>query len=148
MNRLRAKPPAEPKAKLGPATLTAHVARAVSRVAPVPGQRRSIGLRQELDSRVEAVAVVWGASRKKMFGGTCYLLGGNMMAGVLGDSLILRLDKQAGAVALGLPGVRPFDLTGNPMAGWVMVEAEGLDDASLEDWLEQARDFVLTLPAK
>ena len=83
-----------------------------------------------------------------MFGGTCYLLGGNMMAGVLDDSLILRLDKQAGAAALSLPGVRPFDLARNPMAGWVMVEAEGLDDAALEDWLEQARDFVLTLPGK
>ena len=103
---------------------------------------------QELDSRVEAIAGAWGAERKKMFGGTCYLLGGNMMAGVLGDSLILRLEKQAGAAALGLPGVRSFDLTRNPMAGWVMVEAEGLDDAALEDWLEQARDFVVTLPAK
>jgi TfoX/Sxy family transcriptional regulator of competence genes len=103
---------------------------------------------QELDSRVEAIAGPWGAARKKMFGGTGYLLGGNMMAGVHGDRLILRLDKEAAAAALQLPGVRPFDLARNPMAGWVMVEAEGLDDATLEDWLEQARDFVLTLPAK
>ena len=103
---------------------------------------------EDLDSRLETIAGAWGATRKKMFGGTCYLLGGNMMAGVYKDSLILRLDKAAGAEALLLPSVRPFDITGKPMAGWVMVEAEGLDDASLEDWLQQARDFVLTLPPK
>ena len=103
---------------------------------------------EDLDSRLEAIAGAWGATRKKMFGGTCYLLAGNMMAGVYKDSLILRLDKQAGAAALLLPGVHPFDITGHPMAGWLMVEADGLDDASLEDWLEQAHDFVLTLPPK
>jgi TfoX/Sxy family transcriptional regulator of competence genes len=102
----------------------------------------------ELDARVEEIVGAWGASRKKMFGGTGYLVHGNMLGGVHGDSLILRLDKQAGAAALALPGVRPFDLARNAMAGWVMVEGEGLDDAALEDWLEQARDFVLTLPPK
>ncbi len=103
---------------------------------------------QELDSRVEAIVGVWGAVRKKMFGGTCYLLGGNMMAGVYEDSLILRLEKEAAAGALLLPGVRPFDITGRPMAGWLMVESEGLDDVPMEDWLDQARDFVVTLPPK
>ena len=103
---------------------------------------------QELDARVEEIATVWGASRKKMFGGTCYLLWGNMLAGVHGDSLIVRLGKDAGAAALDLPGVRPFDISKNPMSGWVMVDSENLDDAALEDWLEQARDFVATLPAK
>jgi TfoX/Sxy family transcriptional regulator of competence genes len=103
---------------------------------------------QELDTRVEEIATAWGASRKKMFGGTCYLLRGNMMAGVHGDRLIVRLGKDAGAAALDLPGVRPFDITKNPMSGWVMVDSETLDDAALEDWLEQARDFVETLPAK
>ena len=103
---------------------------------------------QELDSRVENVAGPWGAVRRKMFGGTGYLLGGNMMAGVYRDSLILRLGREAGAEALQLPGVRPFDITGSPMAGWVMVDSEGLDDGVLEEWLERAREFVLTLPPK
>jgi TfoX/Sxy family transcriptional regulator of competence genes len=102
----------------------------------------------ELDARVEEIATVWGASRRKMFGGTCYLLAGNMMAGVLGDSLIVRLDKADGAQALARPGVRPFDISRNPLSGWVMVEADNLDDAALEGWLEQARDFVVTLPPK
>ena len=103
---------------------------------------------QELDARVEEITAAWGASRKKMFGGTGYLLHGNMMAGVLGDSVILRLGKDAGATALAQPGVRPLDAARYPMAGWVMVDSEHLDDAALEDWLEQARDFAATFPPK
>lgn len=103
---------------------------------------------EDLDARVEEIATAWGTMRKKMFGGTAYMLNGNMMAGVWRDSLILRLSGEDGAAALMQPNVRPFDISKNPMSGWVMVGAEGLDDASLEDWLEQARDFVATLPEK
>jgi len=103
---------------------------------------------EELDARVEEIATSWGATRKKMFGGTGYMLNGNMLAGVLGDSVILRLSPEEGATALQRPHVRPFDISKNPMSGWVMVGPEGLDDASLEDWMEQARDFVVTLPEK
>ncbi len=83
-----------------------------------------------------------------MFGGTGYMLNGNMMAGVLGDSVILRLGPEDGAAALRQPHVRPFDISKNPMSGWVMVGLEALEGTALEDWLEQARDFVSTLPAK
>jgi hypothetical protein len=103
---------------------------------------------EELDARVEELIAPWGASRKKMFGGTGYLLDGNMAAGVSGDSIILRLSPEDGAAALRLPNVRPFDISKNPLSGWVMVGPDGLDDASLEEWLEQARDFVMTLPPK
>jgi TfoX/Sxy family transcriptional regulator of competence genes len=102
----------------------------------------------ELDARVEEVVTTWGATRKKMFGGTGYMLHGNMLAGVSGDSLIVRLSPEDGAAALTRPNVRPFDISRNPMSGWVMVGPEDLDEESLEDWLEQARDFVLTLPPK
>ena len=37
---------------------------------------------EELDSRIAEIVSDWGAIRKKMFGGTCYLLKGNMMCGV------------------------------------------------------------------
>jgi TfoX/Sxy family transcriptional regulator of competence genes len=102
----------------------------------------------ELDSRVEELATSWGASRKKMFGGTCYLLNGNIVAGVSGESLFVRLSLEDGEVALRRPDVQPFDISKNPMSGWVKIAPDGLDDESLEEWLEQARDFVSGLPAK
>jgi hypothetical protein len=102
----------------------------------------------ELDARVEEVLGAWGLSRKKMFGGTCYLLNGNMTAGVSGDNVFLHLSPEDGTAALRLPNVCPFEISKNPNSGWVMVGPDGLDPASLEDWLEQARDFVATLPEK
>jgi hypothetical protein len=98
----------------------------------------------ELDARVEEMAGAWGATRKRMFGGTCYMLEGHMMGGVSGDSLFVHLSPEEGTNALRLPNVRPFDISKNPLSGWVIIGPEGLDDDSLEDWLEQARDFVLT----
>jgi len=45
--------------------------------------------------------------------------------------------------------VRPFDITGRPMKGWVMMESQGFGtDAALKEWLDQARQFVKALPAK
>lgn len=84
-----------------------------------------------------------------MFGGVCFLLQGNMLVGVWETSLIVRLGPEAGPAALAEPHVRPFDVTGKPMRGWVMVSAEGLDDdAALSRWLERSLEFVRLLPPK
>ena len=51
--------------------------------------------------------------------------------------------------ALALPHVRPFDITGKPMKGWVMVEQDGFQaDHDLAAWLKQAKKFVSSLPPK
>lgn len=86
------------------------------------------------------------ADEKRMFGGIAFMEHGNLVVGVLGDELIARLGPDAGA-AVG-PGVRPFDFTGRPMKGWLMVEAGELDDEELEAWVTRCRRFVATLPAK
>jgi len=84
-----------------------------------------------------------------MFGGVCHLLNGNMFCGVHKDYLILRLDEAKGAEALKKPHARPFDITGRPMKGWVMVSDEGFaSDAELADWLALAREFAGSLPPK
>jgi TfoX/Sxy family transcriptional regulator of competence genes len=101
----------------------------------------------DLDARVGEIVEAWGAIRKQMFGGTGYLLDGNMLGGVIGDELIVRLGQEDDS-ALGMPGVRPFDLTGRPMRGWVMVDVSVLDGDALAEWLERAREFVVTLPPK
>ena len=84
-----------------------------------------------------------------MFGGVCHLLNGNMVCGVYKEFLILRLGVDNAEQALNLPFVKPFDITGKPMKGWVMLEKDGFTtEDALRDWLNQAKDFVLTLPAK
>lgn len=103
---------------------------------------------EELDARVGEYASSVGATRKKMFGGTGYMLNGNMMAGVHRDRLVLRISPADGEVALGVPGVEPFDITGRPMAGWVTVAPDDLSDDELKRWLDMARDHAASLPPK
>ena len=88
-------------------------------------------------------------TEKKMFGGVCFLLNGNLLVGVWKDSLIARIGKDAYETALQEEYVTEFDVTGRPMKGWVMVEADGIDsDWQLTHWIEQATQFVRTLPIK
>ena len=105
---------------------------------------------EKLDARVRAaLSGMEGLSTRKMFGGVCHLLHGNMVAGVWKEFLILRLGTDAADFARELPHVRPFDITGHPMKGWVMVEPAGMRTvAQLNKWLEQARTFAQTLPPK
>ena len=103
---------------------------------------------EELDARVAEIVGTWGAVRKKMFGGTGYLIGGNMVAGVHKNHLVLRMGDEAAAVTLRDPRARVFDITGRPMAGWVMLESVPLPDDDLVMWLISAKAFVETLPPK
>ena len=90
-----------------------------------------------------------GRTEKKMFGGVGFLLNGNMCVGVWQTSLIVRVGLDAYEEALAQPHVREFDITGRPMAGWVLVEADGLDDdVCLRQWIKRAEAFVGSLPAK
>lgn len=90
-----------------------------------------------------------GIAEKKMFGGVCFLLNGNILVGVWGDSLIVRLGPENGADALREPHVKIFDGGGKPMKGWVVVEPDGIEeDSQIREWIERASEFVHTLPAK
>jgi TfoX/Sxy family transcriptional regulator of competence genes len=88
-------------------------------------------------------------TEKKMFGGIAFLLHGNMCVGVWETSLIVRLGPEQAAEALKEPHVVEFDVTGRPMKGWAVVEAEGVDtDQQLREWVEKAVEFVEGLPRK
>jgi hypothetical protein len=90
-----------------------------------------------------------GIAEKKMFGGVGFLLNGNMCVGVWKTSLIARLGPEQAEAALKQPNVVEFDVTGRPMKGWVMVEADGLEtDTQLNGWIERSVEFVRTLPKK
>ena len=105
---------------------------------------------KELESRIKKSVSRWkGTDDKKMFGGVCHLLNGNMFCGVHKEFLILRLGTDKAEGALKLPHVRPFDITGKPMQGWVMVKEDGFkNDKELKGWLDDAKNFVKTLPKK
>lgn len=105
---------------------------------------------ESLAQRIRAVlAGKKGMAEKKMFGGVCYLLHGNLLVGVWKDSLIARLGPEGAKQALTEDSVRPFDITGKAMKNWVLVEPDGIEsDEELKEWIVRATEFVKGLPRK
>jgi TfoX/Sxy family transcriptional regulator of competence genes len=103
-----------------------------------------------LEEKIDAAAKRWqNVEKKKMFGGVCYLLRGNMAFGIYKDSLIVRMDKEQGEKSLNDRNVKPFDITGRPMAGWIMVQEAGWNGAAgLAKWIKVGKQFALSLPEK
>jgi TfoX/Sxy family transcriptional regulator of competence genes len=88
---------------------------------------------------------VAGVSEKKMFGGLAFMTGGHLTVGVYGGGLIARIGAQDMDAATAEPGVRPFDMTGRPMRGIVVIDSAVLDDKALARWIGQARRYVAGL---
>jgi len=84
-----------------------------------------------------------------MFGGLAMMLDGNMAVGVHGAGLIVRTDPGSQHELLAEPGTRPFDLTGRPMKGWIVVEPEGCsEDDDLQRWIDRGVTHARSLPPK
>jgi hypothetical protein len=104
----------------------------------------------KLEEKIDAAAKKWlNMEKKKMFGGVCYLLRGNMAFGIWKNSLIVRMDRDQGVQSLKDRNVKRFDVTGRPMAGWIMVQEAGWKSAAgLAKWLGIGKRFALSLPEK
>jgi TfoX/Sxy family transcriptional regulator of competence genes len=90
-----------------------------------------------------------GLAEKRMFGGLAFLVHGNMACGVRGDDLIVRVAADTADAALEEPGARPFDLTGRPMKGWLLVTADGhAEDDDLRRWVDRGVAYAGSLPPK
>ena len=89
-----------------------------------------------------------GIQEKKMFGGYCWMLRGNMLCGVEVGRYMFRVGKDLEARALARPGASPMDITGRPMKGFVWVSAQNAKGSMLDSWIDLAAEFVGSLPAK
>ncbi len=86
---------------------------------------------------------------KKMFGGIAYMVLGNMCAGILQDSLMVRVGKDDYEAMLDQPYAQVMDFTGRPMRGFITVAPKGIERAQdLSMWLQRGLDYALSLPAK
>jgi len=104
---------------------------------------------ENLAERMRVALAGTGALREvRMFGGLCFMLNGNMVAGTSKRGLLVRVGKDQQANALTRPGAKCMEMTGRPMEGYVFVDPPPSDDQSLRDWLDLAVAFVKTLPPK
>ncbi len=90
-----------------------------------------------------------GLVEKKMFGGIGFLIHGNMACGVNGQNLIVRVGPDRYEAALAEPHVGPFDMTGRPMKGWIVVRPGGYStEMELGAWIQKGISVAQSLPAK
>ena len=104
----------------------------------------------KLEEKIDTATRQWrNVEKKKMFGGVCYLIKNNMAFGIHKDSLIVRMDREQAEQSLKDRNIKPFDITGKSMAGWVMVQETGWKSAAgLAKWIETGKRFALSLPEK
>ncbi|MDE0060644.1 MAG: TfoX/Sxy family protein [Defluviicoccus sp.] len=90
-----------------------------------------------------------GYSERRMFGGVCFMIGGNMCAGTWKGALIVRLDRKDHEATLAEPHTRPADMNGRTMRGWALVEPAGIaSEGDLKCWVDRAAAYAARLPAK
>jgi TfoX/Sxy family transcriptional regulator of competence genes len=89
-----------------------------------------------------------GLSEKKMFGGLCFMLHGNMVCGVHKDGAMYRPGKPREAEALAA-GAEPLSFTGRKMGGMVEVDDAAFENDTLRATLtELSLTNAASLPAK
>jgi TfoX/Sxy family transcriptional regulator of competence genes len=90
-----------------------------------------------------------GITERKMFGGICFMVNGNMCAGVTKDRLMARVGAPNYQEALKRPGAYEMEFTGRPMVGMVFVNsADVASDETLTSWLEHCLEFATSLKPK
>jgi hypothetical protein len=102
-------------------------------------------LAERIRSQLDGIPFV----EKKMFGGVAYLINGNVACGVNQDHLIVRVHPSKSSALLKKPHAKPFDITGRPMKGWLLVEPDGVKTVKqLSGWLKEGLEFTSALPPK
>ncbi|MDG4883858.1 TfoX/Sxy family protein [Mesorhizobium sp. WSM4884] len=99
--------------------------------------------------RLRAALGLRAFTEQKMFGGTCFMINGNMLIGTSKRGLLVRVGKEAHGEAAAQPYASPMEMGGRSMEGYVHVAPEGTaSEAELGGWLDLALALVETLPPK
>jgi hypothetical protein len=87
---------------------------------------------------------------RPMFGQPAAFLQGNIVAGVFGSDVFVRLPEREGAVDPPLPGARPFaPMAGHAMRGYFVLPSAVLADRPrAREWMARAVAHVATMPPK
>ena len=106
---------------------------------------------EDLADRIrELIASEPDLTEKKMFGGLAFLIGGNMSVSASGQGgLMVRVDPDATRNLLAEPHVKPFEMRGRQMDGWLRVAPEGVrTKRDLEPWVRRGVAYARSLPPK
>ena len=97
----------------------------------------------------EVLVDVPDVTEKKMFGGLCLLVQGNMCCGIVDETLMVRVGPDQYETCLTIPHTREMDFTGKPLKGLIYVDPEGIaEDEDLTSWVDRCMTFIGSLPPK
>ncbi|HEY3622733.1 MAG TPA: TfoX/Sxy family protein [Roseiarcus sp.] len=103
----------------------------------------------DLALRVRAALQNLEAVREvKMFGGVGFIVNGNLVAAASNRGLLLRVGRERQDEVLAQPGIRPMEMRGRRMEGYVYADPLTCSDNAIKGWLRSALDYVQTLPPK
>jgi TfoX/Sxy family transcriptional regulator of competence genes len=90
-----------------------------------------------------------GLTERKMFGGLGFMINGNMaVAASSKGGLMIRVSPEAAPKLLGAH-VRPMEMGGRSMGGWLLADSAVTDDeAEFVRLVRLGRDFARSLPPK
>ena len=91
-----------------------------------------------------------GLAEQKMFGGLAFLIHGNMAVAASGQGgLLVRVDPEQGDELIDGDQVRPMEMRGREMSGWLRVDAAAVRTPDqLEAWVARGVTYARSLPAK
>jgi TfoX N-terminal domain len=98
----------------------------------------------------ELVAQESGVSEQRMFGGLAFLVGGHLAVAASGQGgLMVRVHPDEAEPLLAREHVRPFEMRGREVAGWLRVGAAGVrTPGQLAPWVRRGVAYARSLPAK
>jgi TfoX/Sxy family transcriptional regulator of competence genes len=106
---------------------------------------------EDLAHRIrELIAGDPDVTEQRMFGGLAFLVAGNMSVAASGQGgLMVRVDPETTEGLVTKPHVRPLEMRGRSMQGWLRVDAEGLrTKRQLEPWVRRGVAYARSLPPK
>lgn len=109
---------------------------------------------EELTDRFRnAVDGLGGIVEKRMMGGVCFMLDGNMLGGAdrqkTGEGrFMFRVGKDNETEAMRRPGAMTMEQGGRKMTGLIFVNEDDCDAEHLQSWIALALTFVGNLPPK
>jgi len=95
-----------------------------------------------------ALARTRNISEVRMFGGTGFMLNGNLIVAASRRGLLARVGRKREREALARAGARPMQMGERRMHDYVYVDPPTLDAAAIAAWVELALAFVRALPVK
>ena len=101
----------------------------------------------------DALAAHVGISEKRMMGGTCFFLNGNMLSGARRHKdgvgrFMFRLGKAQETTALADPTAEPVVHGIRKLGGFVRVDEGDCDEAAMQGWLQLCLAHAAALPAR